>query len=145
MTLKRTDIPWRELPHLRIEEAAEIAGVSRRTVANAIEQNFLEVRRLGHVPVIATATTPAGSPTYRLIEFYVEAHNEEMPHSTFQGQTPNEMFFGTGDEVTKKLAAARKIAREERMETNLAPRCGVCVGETESSALLLQRARSRMS
>ena len=94
---------------------------------------------------IATATTPAGSPTYRLIEFYVEAHNEEMPHSAFQGQTPNEMFFGTGDEVTKKLAAARKIAREERMETNLAPRCGVCVGETESSALLLQRARSRMS
>jgi excisionase family DNA binding protein len=55
MTLKRTDIPWRELPPLRIEEAAEIAGVSRRTVANAIEQNFLEVRRLGHVPVIATA------------------------------------------------------------------------------------------
>jgi putative transposase len=82
---------------------------------------------------------------HRLIVFYVEAHNEEMPHSAFQGQTPNEMFFETGDEVTKKLAAARKIAREERMETNLAARCGVCVGETESRALLLQRARSRMS
>jgi transposase InsO family protein len=82
---------------------------------------------------------------HRLIEFYVEAHNEEMPHSAFQGQTPNEMFFGTGDEVTRKLAAARKIAREERMETNLAARCGVCVGETESRALQLRRARSRMS
>jgi len=68
-----------------------------------------------------------------------------MPHSAFEGQTPNEMFFGTGEEVTQELAAARKIARKERMETNRAARRGVCVGETESGALLLQRARSRMS
>ena len=87
----------------------------------------------------------------RLIEFYVKAHNGRkrsfrvMPHAAFEGQTPNEMFFGTGEEVTQELAAARKIAREERMATNRAARCGVCVGETESRALLLQRARSRMS
>ena len=81
----------------------------------------------------------------RLIEFYVTAHNEVMPHSAFQGQTPDEVFFGTGDEVAKRLAKARKIAREERIEANLAARCGVCVGETSSGALLLQRPRSRMS
>ena len=33
----------------------------------------------------------------RLVEFYVKAHNEVMPHSAFQGQTPNEVFFGIGD------------------------------------------------
>ena len=32
----------------------------------------------------------------RLIAFYVEAHNEVMPHSAFEGQTPNEVFFGAG-------------------------------------------------
>jgi len=81
----------------------------------------------------------------RLIEFYVAAHNEVMPHSAFHGQTPNEMFFGTGDEVTRKLSAARRSAREERMRANRTAQCGVCVGEASSGALLLQRPRSRMS
>jgi hypothetical protein len=78
----------------------------------------------------------------RLIEFYVKAHNEVMPHSAFEGHTPDEVFFGTGDEVTKKLAEAHKTARKKRMEANRAARCGVCVGEASSGALLLQRPRS---
>ncbi len=80
----------------------------------------------------------------RLIEFYVITHNEVMPHSAFDGQTPNQMFFGSGDEVAQQLAAARGSAREERMRANRAARCGVCVGGTASRALLLQRPRSRM-
>jgi hypothetical protein len=68
-----------------------------------------------------------------------------MPHSAFQGQTPDEIFFGTGDEVTQELAAARINARDERIRENRAARCGVCVGEASSGALLLQRPRSRMS
>ena len=80
----------------------------------------------------------------RLIEFYVITHNEVMPHSAFDGQTPNEMFFGSGDEVAQQLAATRRSAREERMRANRAARCGVCVGDTASRALLLQRPRSRM-
>jgi putative transposase len=67
-----------------------------------------------------------------------------MPHAAFEGQTPDEVFFGIGDEVTKKLAVARKAARESRMKENRAVGCGVCVGETSSGALLLQRPRSRM-
>jgi putative transposase len=67
-----------------------------------------------------------------------------MPHSAFQGQTPDDVSFGIGDEVTKKLAEARKTAREKRMKENRAARCSMCVRETESGALLLQRARSRM-
>jgi hypothetical protein len=81
----------------------------------------------------------------RLIEFYVKAHNEVMSHSAFDGLTPDEKFFGTGGEVTQNLSAARKIAREERMKENRAVRYGVCIGETSSGALLLQRPRSRMS
>ncbi len=81
----------------------------------------------------------------RLVEFYVRAHNEVMPHSAFEGQTPDEVFFGIGDELAERLSAARKIAREQRMNANRTARCGVCVGETSSGALLLQRPRSRMS
>ncbi|HEY3450386.1 MAG TPA: hypothetical protein VGK67_28790, partial [Myxococcales bacterium] len=32
----------------------------------------------------------------RLVTFYVGQHNAVMPHSAFKGQTPNEIFFGTG-------------------------------------------------
>jgi transposase InsO family protein len=80
----------------------------------------------------------------RLIEFYITAHNEVMPHSAFEGQTPDEMYFGTGGAVPGELASARKAAREERMKANRSTQCGVCVGEIESRALLLQRPRSRM-
>ncbi len=81
----------------------------------------------------------------RLIEFYVSAHNEVMPHSAFQGQTPDEVFFAIGDDVASRLSEARKLAREDRMKANRTARCGVCVGETGLGALLLQRPRSRMS
>ncbi len=81
----------------------------------------------------------------RLIEFYITAHNEVMPHSAFQGQTPDEVFFGIGDDVARRLSEARESAREKRMSANRAARCGVCVGEMSSGALLLQRPRSRMS
>ena len=32
----------------------------------------------------------------RLVTFYVEQHNMHVPHYAFKGQTPDEMFFGTG-------------------------------------------------
>jgi putative transposase len=82
---------------------------------------------------------------HRLVEFYVTAHNEVMPHSAFQGQTPGEMYFGTGDAVAINLAVARQAAREERMKANRAASCGVCIGEGDLRALQLQRPRSRMS
>ena len=64
----------------------------------------------------------------RLIAFYVEAHNEVMPHSAFEGHTPNEVFFGTGDAVVAKLAADRVHAQAERMARNRSAGCGVCIG-----------------
>ncbi len=82
---------------------------------------------------------------HRHIGFYVAAHNGVMPHSAFGGQTPDEMYFGTGDAVAVELAIARSAAREERMKANRAVACGVCREESDPRALLLQRPRSRMS
>ena len=50
----------------------------------------------------------------RLVEFYVHEHNHVPPHSAFRGQTPDEMYFGTGDAVPADLtsrAAAAHIPR----------------------------------
>lgn len=34
---------------------------------------------------------------HRLVAFYVDPHNRVQPHSAFRGQTPDEMYVGTGD------------------------------------------------
>jgi hypothetical protein len=81
----------------------------------------------------------------RLVEFYVTAHNQVKPHSAFEGQTPDEMYFGTGGSVVAELATARKATRDERMKVNRAAACSVWFGEPNSKVLLLQRSRSRMS
>ncbi len=46
-----------------------------------------------------------------LVTFYVEQHNSYLPHSAFKGQTPDEMYFATGELIPKKLGAARLAAR----------------------------------
>ena len=51
-----------------------------------------------------------------------------MPHSAFDGQTPNEVFFGTGDAVVAKLAAERVQAQAEQMACNRSVECGICIG-----------------
>ena len=81
----------------------------------------------------------------RLIAFYVRAHNETMPHAAFNGQTPDEMYFGNGDAVVIDLAAARVRARQERMKANRMAACGVCAGDPDFGASQLQRAECRMS
>lgn len=48
----------------------------------------------------------------KLVAFYVEQHNSHLPHSAFQGQTPDEMYFGTGAHFPKQLEAARLAARQ---------------------------------
>jgi hypothetical protein len=74
------------------------------------------------------------------------SYDHAEPHSAFQGQTPDEVFFGIGDEVAKKLNVAHKTARQKQMEESRTALCGVRVGETTSSgALPLQRLRFGMS
>jgi putative transposase len=62
----------------------------------------------------------------RLVEFYVQEHNTVLPHSAFRGQTPDEMYFGTGDAVPADLTARAAAARQSRKETNRSAACGKC-------------------
>jgi putative transposase len=59
-------------------------------------------------------------------DFYIHEHNEVMPHSAFKGQTPNEMFFGTGKSVEADLKQARVAARQARIEFNRERSCTAC-------------------
>ena len=40
----------------------------------------------------------------RHVAFYVEEHNGVIPHSAFEGQTPDEMYFGRGGDIPDQLA-----------------------------------------
>jgi transposase InsO family protein len=62
----------------------------------------------------------------RLVEFYVQEHNRVLPHSAFRGQTPDEMYFGTGDAVPAKLTSAAVAARRARVEANRSASCATC-------------------
>jgi len=62
----------------------------------------------------------------KLVAFYVDEHNTRLPHSAFRGQTPNEMYFGTGAHIPAELDAAKKVARQSRMELNRATWCPTC-------------------
>jgi transposase InsO family protein len=62
----------------------------------------------------------------REVAFYVEQHNSVIPHSAFQGQTQDEVYFGKGGDIPDQLAEARAMARDKRMEENRARQCPVC-------------------
>ena len=66
------------------------------------------------------------SSVENLVSFYVAEHNGVIPHSALNGQTPDEVYFGTGDGVPAGLDAAKKAALEKRMEENRARSCSVC-------------------
>ena len=62
----------------------------------------------------------------KLVAFYIDQHNTHLPHSAFRGQTPDEMYFGTGCKIPKKLEASRIAARKSRIEANRAQTCRTC-------------------
>jgi putative transposase len=62
----------------------------------------------------------------KLIAFYVTEHNEKMPHSAFQGETPDEMYFGRGAHVPDELTARRTEARQQRVASNRSAACAAC-------------------
>ena len=62
----------------------------------------------------------------KLVSFYVTEHNTRLPHSAFRGQTPDEMYFGTGEHVPGELEVARQAARRTRLKTNRKISCPQC-------------------
>ncbi|MCE9607909.1 MAG: DDE-type integrase/transposase/recombinase [Planctomycetia bacterium] len=68
----------------------------------------------------------------KLVAFYVQEHNARLTHSAFRGQTPDEMYFGTGDKIPGELEAARRLARQARAEANRKRTCSACEPVTVS-------------
>ena len=62
----------------------------------------------------------------RLVTFYVDQHNRVLPHSAFHGQTPDEMYSGTGDAVAADLQSRAAAARRTRVEANRSAWCEIC-------------------
>jgi putative transposase len=62
----------------------------------------------------------------RLVAFYVHEHNHVLPHSAFRGQTPDEMYFGTGAAVPAELASRAAAARRARIQGNRSASCTAC-------------------
>jgi transposase InsO family protein len=80
--------------------------------------------------------TPAA--VERLVAFYVTEHNSVMPHAAFDGQTPDEVYFGTGDQVAAQLTQRRTEATQARLAANRMVACAQCQTDClrpESSAI----------
>jgi putative transposase len=71
-------------------------------------------------------TLDSAATARRLVSFYVMEHNTKLPHSAYQGQTPDEMYFGTRAGVPTRLAEKRKAARAARLEANRSTSCRIC-------------------
>ena len=69
----------------------------------------------------------------KLVAFYVDQHNSHLPHSAFKGQTPDEMYYGTGDDIPKTLEETKLQARELRLKSNRKRNCHVCALPTSAS------------
>jgi putative transposase len=56
----------------------------------------------------------------------VTEHNERIPHDAFEGQTPDEVYFGRGAQVPNDLAVRRREARQQRVARNREAACAAC-------------------
>ena len=75
----------------------------------------------------------------KLVSFYVEQYNSVVPHFAFQGQTPDEMYLGTGANVPLDLKEKRATARAARLASNCDLSCDRCkTGESEPALVSLQ-------
>ena len=54
-----------------------------------------------------------------------------LPHSALNGRTPDEVYFGKGEDIPVKLAAARQAARARRLAENRAVTCATCMATSE--------------
>jgi putative transposase len=77
-------------------------------------------------------TLDTQSAVEKLVRFYVDQHND-LPHLAFSGQTPNEMYAGTGDQIPSQLAAAKAAAKQTRLAANRATTCDTCPQSRQAS------------
>ena len=94
----------------------------------SLKSNWIYINQLGSFAALE-----------KLVAFYVTEHNTLLPHATFQGQTPDEIYFGRGEHVPAQLAEARRLARQARLAANRDVSCEGCrtpVTESAASQLL---------
>lgn len=80
-----------------------------------LKHRWLFLHALDRVPTIR-----------RLVAFYVDEHNRVLPHSAFRGQTPDEMYVGTGDAVPADVTSRAEAARRARLQATRSASCGTC-------------------
>jgi putative transposase len=68
-----------------------------------------------------------------LVAFYINQHNSYLHRSAFKDETPDELYFGTGDNIPKKQDAAKSEARELRLKSNRERNCHVCLQSASAS------------
>lgn len=54
--LHRKDIPWRDLPMLRVSEVADLLAVDKATVEGLIAAGTITTRTIGQVTLVETAS-----------------------------------------------------------------------------------------
>ena len=106
------------------------SGVLRRVLALtdlSFSNSMIEAywRTMKHQWLFLNTLDSVGA-VRRLVTFDVAAHNSQVPHSAFRGQTPDEVYFSTGAEVPISLQAARKRAQRDRSAANRETTCGAC-------------------
>jgi hypothetical protein len=72
-----------------------------------------------------------------LVAFLVEVHNTQMPHAAFAGHNPDEMYLGAAPNLVAELAAARAVAREQRLSANRSASWTRCAESTNPNGPLL--------
>ena len=68
--------------------------------------------------------TPAS--VRRLVAFYVQQHNQVMPHWAHKGLTPDEVYFDTGDGIRERLKVEHAQALQARIKVNQDVTCETC-------------------
>jgi transposase InsO family protein len=105
-------------------------GVLRRVLAFTelkFSNSMIEAwwRSLKHHWLFLHSLNSVGTVRH-LVEFYVQEHNQVLPHSAFRGQTPDEMYFARGDAVPADLMARAAAARRARIDANRSAACRRC-------------------
>lgn len=93
-----------------------------------------ELLQLAYRSVVALSQTSMALSEYldtvatllRPVDFYVKAHNSEIPHAAFNGPTPDEMYFGTGSDLPDRMQAGKAKAREARLAASRNTSCREC-------------------
>src|SRR5439155_1569416 len=90
---------------------AVIDNFSRRILAWRVAETFAPVNSVAVLLDAGRAASPSVTAPV---------------HSAFRGQTPDEMYFGSGDTVPADLTSGAAAARRARAEANRSAACETC-------------------